>query len=231
MRSRIVLSVLAALATTPVMAAEPVGFYFGFDLGQSSWDVDMRDVEGELADWIDQSGLSLLDSSTEASDSAFTWGITAGYQILPYLAVEASYLDLGEAEYKAFGTVSDGVTVSDVEIAATMDSNGAVVSALGTLPIGTSGWDVFGRVGMYFGSNDVKGTLTVDDVIDEGEDDTSSQSFMWGAGVSYTRGQWSSRLEYQQYMDVGDDGDFEGLDVDRIVFGAVYRTGLGAWQR
>lgn len=230
MRSRIALSVLAALATTPVMAAEPAGFYWGFDLGQASYDVDPRDVENELIDWIDESGLDLLESSTEISDSAFTWGLIAGYQVGRYFAVEAGYLDLGEAEYKARGVVTDDITSNDVEIAGTMDSSGFAVSALGMVPLGGSGWDVFGRLGMYFGSNDITGQLTVDDVIEPGEDDTSSESFIWGVGFSYTRGQWTSRLEYQQYLDVGDEGDFDGLDVDRIVFGAVYRTGFGGWR-
>jgi opacity protein-like surface antigen len=229
-KSRIALSVLAALASMPVMAAEPTGVYFGFDLGQSSYDVDMGDAETELLDWLEDSGLSVLEASNETSESAFTWGLHLGYQIWPYLAVEAGYIDLGGAEYKARGVVTDGIATSDVEIAATMDSSGFVVSGLGMVPLGGSGWDVFGRVGMYFGSNDIEGSLTVDDVVDTGQDDTSSQSFMWGAGISYTSGQWTSRLEYQQYTDVGDDGDVEGIDVDRIVFGAVYRTDFGAWH-
>lgn len=230
MRFRLALAALATLATTPVMAAGPSGFYFGFDLGQSSYDVDMREFEAGLLDLLDEAGLDVLDSSNEASESAFTWGVIAGYQIGPYFAAEAGYLDLGEAEYKARGTVTDGFDAASVEYAATMDSTGFAVSALGMFPIADSGWDVFGRVGVYFGSNDIKESLTIDDVVDAGEDDTSSTSFLWGAGVSYTRGQWSSRIEYQQYQGVGEDGDFDGLDVDRIVFSAVYRTGLGGWR-
>jgi len=229
-RFRFAFAALATLATTPVMAAGPSGFYFGFDLGQSSYDVDMRGLESDLSDWIDESGLDLLDASTEESESAFTWGIIAGYQIGSYFAAEAGYLDLGEAEYKVRGTVTDGSLVSDVELAARMDSTGFAVSALGMFPIADSGWDVFGRVGVYFGSNDIEGDLTIDDVVDSGTDDTSSTSFLWGAGVSYTRGQWTSRIEYQQFQGVGDDGDFDGLDVNRIVFGAVYRTGFGGWR-
>ena len=230
MRFRFAFAALATLATTPVMAAGPSGFYFGFDLGQSSYDVDMREFEAGLIDLLDEAGFEVLDASTEESESAFTWGIIAGYQIGSYFAAEAGYLDLGGAEYKARGTVTDGLGVADVEYAATMDSTGFAVSALGMLPIGGSGWDVYGRVGVYFGSNDVKETLTIDDSVDTGEDDTSSTSFLWGAGVSYTRGQWTSRIEYQQFQGVGEDGDFDGIDVDRIVFGAVYRTGFGGWR-
>lgn len=230
MKSRIALSVIAALASMPALAAEPTGLYFGFDLGQSSFDVDMTDAENELLGWLDDEGLDVLEASTETSDSAFTWGLHLGYQIWRYVAVEAGYVDLGEAEYKARGVVTDGLDVYDIEIASNMDSSGFVVSALGMVPIGSSGWDVFGRIGMYFGSNDVEGSLTVNEAFETATDDTSSESFMWGAGISYTSGQWTSRIEYQQYTDVGEDGDFQGLDVDRIVFGAVYRTGFGAWE-
>jgi len=229
-KTRIALGVLAALATMQVMAAEPTGLYLGFDLGQSSWDVDMRDAENELLTVLEDEGLDVLDASTETSDSAFTWGLHLGYQIWPFFAVEAGYLDLGEAEYKARGTVTDGINTSDVAITANIDSSGFVLSALGMVPLGHSGWDIFGRAGVYFGSNDLEGSLTVDEVVDSGKDDTSSESFMWGAGVSYTGGQWTTRLEYQQYMDVGDDGNFDGMDVDRIVLGAVYRTSFGAWR-
>lgn len=229
MKSRIVLCVLAALATTPVMAAEPTGFYLGFDLGQSSFDIDAGDPEDELLDWLgDDSGLSVLEASSETSDSAFTWGLHLGYQVLPYVAVEAGYIDLGEAEYKVRGVVADDFDDYQAEAVGNLDSSGFVVSALGMVPLWDSGWDVFGRVGMYFGSNDLKESLTVDDVTDAAEDDTSSESFVWGVGISYTSGQWTSRLEYQQYLDVGEEGDFDGVDLSRIVFGAVYRTGFGA---
>jgi opacity protein-like surface antigen len=231
MKSRIALAVLAVMAASPAVADENSGFYWGFDLGQSSFDLDQRALDGQVVDSLQQAGISILDGSSETSEDGFTWGITFGYQIVRYLAVEAQYLDLGSAEYKARALVSDGVSQGNLTSKADVDSNGFSVSALGILPVWNSGWDVYARAGMYFGSNDQQLEVRVDDVSSRVGDDSTSESFFWGVGAGYTRGNWTSRLEYQKYVDVGDDNSGLGqADVDRIVFSAVYRTDFGAWQ-
>jgi outer membrane protein OmpA-like peptidoglycan-associated protein len=241
MKSRIALAVLASLATMPVLAAdnhglhggfgsasyvEP-GFYWGFDLGQSSFGLDQRDLDNQLAAGLGDEGLTVIDSRSETSEDSFTWGITLGYQLLRYLAVEAAYLDLGEAEYKYNALVTDGVTSGDTRSTFNADSSGPAVSLLATLPIG-AGWGVYARAGMYFGNNDGSVDTSVDGVPSGSFSDSStSQSFLWGAGLGYTRGRWTSRLDYQKFTDVGDEDGLGEVDVDRITFSAIYRTDFG----
>jgi hypothetical protein len=224
-KSLIAAGVLAVLGALPAHADQREGFYWGVDLGQSSYDLDENGLNRSLENSLADAGYTVLDGSSDTSEDGFTWGITVGYQIFRYLAVEAAYVDLGNAEYKNRSTVTDGVSNFALGTTIEADSAGPVVSVLGTLPVG-AGWEFYGRVGGYFGSNDASADLTLDGVGDALEDDSSSQSLMWGVGAGYSRGQWSTRLEYQLYTDVGDDDGFGEVDVNRIVFSAVYNTGF-----
>ena len=238
MKFRIALAVLGALATmsaqaggrgslfdNPPQSSEPrQGFYLGFDLGQSSYDLSRSDLDSELADSLQQSGINVLSGSSETSEDGFTYGLIFGWQFLPWLAVEAAYVDLGDSEYKSNTVISDGVATADLRTTLTAESAGPTLSALGILPLG-KGWDVYGRVGAYFGSNDATAAVSVDGIAADLDDSSSSQTFLWGGGVGYTRGHWTVRLDYQKFTDVGDDNGFGEVDVDRITFAGLYRFG------
>ena len=108
------LAVAGAIGTAN--AGEEAGFYVGFDAGQSSVDLDQRGLDNSLISIFNDLGFAVLDGSSETSEDSFTYGLILGYQVLPWLALEATYMDLGEAEYKARGTISDGVaTISSNE--------------------------------------------------------------------------------------------------------------------
>jgi opacity protein-like surface antigen len=234
MKLRTGFALIAALAALPVHAADrthgdgDAGFYWGFDLGEASFGLNRGDLDDQLTGALGEAGIDVLDGRSGTSEDGFTWGLTFGYQFMRYLAVEAAYVDLGEAEYTSRALVSDGATTADVTAKFTTDSAGPAISVLGTLPI-RSGWDVHARAGMYFGSNDTSTNLSVDDLSDSFGDSSSSQSFLWGAGIGYTSGQWTVRLDYQQFTDVGDEDGLGEVDVDRLTLGAVYRTGYGFW--
>lgn len=228
---------LCSIAASAATAAGPwdnlsdnSGFYFGADLGQSTWDLDQRALDQDVVDTLGDLGLGVVAGDSEISDDGFTWGLVLGYQLFPFLAFEASYVDLGSAEYKATVDASDGVSTTAVNASVDADSSGATVSGLAILPFAEH-WQVFGRAGAYFGSTDSKARLALDGSELAGEDSSNSTSFMWGAGLGYSNGDWTTRLEYQQYTDVGEDSGFSGVDIDRIVLGAVYRTDFGAWHR
>jgi outer membrane protein OmpA-like peptidoglycan-associated protein len=239
MKTRIALAVLGALATVSAQAAgraslfddtthgsEPRrGFYMGFDLGQANYGLDRGDLDSQLANSLQGAGINVLSGSSETSEDGFTYGIIFGWQFLPWLAVEAAYVDLGDAEYKSNTVITDGVATADLQTTLTAESAGATLSALGILPLG-KGWDVYGRVGAYFGSNDATTAVSVDGIPAGLDDSSSSQTFLWGGGVGYSRGHWTVRLDYQQFTDVGDEGSgFGEVDVDRITFAGLYRFG------
>lgn len=221
MRTRLALLTLAILATSPAIAAER-GFYAGFDLGQASYDLDRRDIDSQIVDAFDSLGLSVLSGDSSTSEDGFTYGITFGYQILPYLAVEASYVDLDDAEYRGSATVTDGVSTADFRTQVTTESSGPSLSVLGILPLPRN-WEVYARAGVYFSSTDVTARLSSGDSISAADDSSNSEEFLWGAGVGYSRDQWTVRLDYQQYTDIGDEDVLGEVNIDRIAFSALYR--------
>lgn len=221
MKPQLVLITLTALATSPAIAAER-GFYAGLDFGQASYDLDRRDIDAQLVGAFDSLGLTVLSGDSSTSEDGFTYGITFGYQVLPYLAVEASYVDLDDAEYRGSATVTDGVTTADFRTQVTTESSGPALSVLGILPLPRN-WEVYARAGVYFSSTDVNARLSSGDVVSAASDSSNSQEFLWGAGVGYSRDQWTVRLDYQQYTDVGDDDVLGEVNIDRIAFSALYR--------
>lgn len=222
MKCTIALLGLAVLVSTPAIAAER-GFYFGLDAGQYSYDLDQGGLDRTVEDTLADVGLTVLDGSSDTSEDGFTYGIIFGYQILPYLAVEAAYVDLGDAEYKASGSVTDGVTDAGMNAQLTAESSGPTVSVLGILPVFASGWEVYGRAGVYFADNDVEAQFTIDGVSEQAGDSSNSTEFLWGVGAGYTRGDWTVRLDFQQFTDVGDSDTSGDVNVNRIVLGAIYR--------
>jgi opacity protein-like surface antigen len=221
MKRTIALLGLAALVSTPALAAER-GFYFGMDAGQYAYDLDQRGIDRLVVGALEDIGLDVLDGTSETSEDGFTYGIILGYQVLPYLAVEAAYVDLGDFEYKGRALVSDGVTTADLSAQLTGESSGATLSALGILPF-ASGWEVYGRAGVYFGSNDAEVRFTADGLSESASDSSNSTEFLWGVGAGYTRGDWTVRLDFQQFTDVGDSDSTGDVNVNRITIGAVYR--------
>ena len=221
MKRMIALLGLAALASTPAVAAER-GFYFGLDAGQYAYDLDQGDLDRLVVAAIEDVGLDVLDGSSETSEDGFTYGVIFGYQILPYLAVEAAYVDLGDFEYKGNALVSDGVTTADMRAQLTGESSGATLSALGIFPF-ASGWEVYGRAGVYFGSNDASFRFNSNGIEESASDSSKSTDFVWGVGAGYTRGDWTVRLDFQQFSDVGDSDSTGEVNVNRIALGAVYR--------
>jgi len=220
MRRTLPLAILAALVTTPAAAADP-GFYFGFDLGQSEFDIDQNAIDRDIIGAIEQLGLTVVAGESEVSTDAFSYGVFLGYQPFRFLAVEAAYVDLAEAEYKARVTVTDGLQAFDTNSRLTAESAGPTLSLLGMLPIGP--WDLYARVGVYFADTDVSARTQVDDVSLTLSDSANTEEFLWGLGAGYTAGQWTLRLDYQQFTSVGAENSTGEVDVDRLVLGAVYR--------
>jgi opacity protein-like surface antigen len=222
MKRTIALLGLAALASTPAMAAER-GFYLGVDAGQYAYDLDQRDLDRSVEDSVADAGLLVVEGRSDTSEDGFSYGIIFGYQVFPFLAVEAAYVDLGDAEYRASGVVTDGSTTAEMNARLTAESSGATVSALGVLPVFDSGWEVYGRAGVYFASNDVAASFAIAGVTDSASDSSNSTEFLWGVGTGYTRGDWTVRLDFQQFTDVGDSDTSGDVNVNRIAIGAVYR--------
>lgn len=141
-------SVLFALlfANAAAVAAEPPsrGFYLGGNVGVTSFDDD-----GMFT------GLQFDDSGT-------SYGAYGGYKILKYLAVEARLSNQGS--YR----------ISNGSVGESFDATAYSAHVIGIIPFGTSGWELFGQLGI--------GKVKFDTVCC-GSDDTSAASA--GIGARY----------------------------------------------
>ena len=221
MRTVISAAVLASLLGLSAPAVADNGFYVGFDLGQGSVDADKGGLDDTLVDAFASVGLDVLDGSSSVSEDGFSYGLILGYQFLPYLAVEAAYVDVGRLEYRARGTVSDGNATGDGQFALDAAARGPALSVLGILPFADD-WSVYGRVGVFFADVKYDARLTIDGASGSTSDSSSSENVFWGVGAGYTQAAWTLRLEYQQYMDLGDDDVIGEAEPSRITLGAIY---------
>jgi opacity protein-like surface antigen len=149
---------------------------------------------------------------------------------MPYFAVEGQYLELGEAKYSANGDLFDEFDetfLATANVDATIDSSGFALSVLGILPI-QEVWEVYARLGMYFGDTEADFSVTVDDglevVRESMSESKSEEEFFYGIGGGYTFNEtWNVRVEYTIFQDIGDEDLTGETDLDRFVIGLNYR--------
>ncbi len=103
------------------------GFYIGGSFGVSSLD--------------DDGAFNFL----EFDDSDTAYGIFGGYKFFKYLAVEGRYTDFGSF------SVSDGFDTENLDISVLS------LHAVGIVPFGASGWELFGQLGIGTANIDCDG--------------------------------------------------------------------------
>ena len=186
-------TVASVLAASPAFAAEDAGFYVGAGLGNMSLDSDSiyngRDFDG--------------------SDTGFK--VFAGYKFMPWLALEAEYLDGGEPE-----DVFRSEAFPDERLKVTAGVSGFVGSAVGILPIGES-FDVFAKAGFIYWDGDGSAKIRDDqgtlEKVSYGNDGTD---FAWAVGGTwYIMENLGLRAEYQ---------GFEISDFNSVAFASASVT-------
>lgn len=160
------------------------GFYLGAGVGQFNVKIDDIDDTDEAVQSLD--------------DSDRSWKGFIGWRFNKYIAVEAAWIDFGEAtdDFSSSGTSGDyRVRVS-----------GIAPYVIGTIPLGPV--ELFGKAGYYF--YDVDASTDLDQPLSPSFNSKSSeQDFVYGAGVGVTFLQHLNvRLEYERIdSDVIDDAD------------------------
>lgn len=229
------------------------GFYFGVWGGGGSVDIPSKGafdlaVASSLPTELDRSayfddndllhtfelagaGRSTLD------DSVSVWGAQLGYRWNKFFAAEVGYAKLGEASYRLPVTITE--TVTDItsgasasgnfigERAMQFTSSGPTISALGMMPLGQY-IDVHVRAGIYLA--DTRVTNRIRDVefntgnIYHRRIDASQTEIFGGIG-----GAWNInesvvlRVEYQKYLDVGDDKKTGESDIDVFNLSVLFK--------
>lgn len=121
---------------------------------------------------ISDVGGGLVDITNSHGDA---FKITAGYRFMPYLGLEASYIDFGNPKSTFYTSGSDGNYK--------VHASGFAPMGVATLPLGP--FEVFGKAGWLFSNNNVKVYLNQpgQQVIQTSH---SSTDFMWGGGLGVT---------------------------------------------
>lgn len=176
-------ALVAALLTmgAPSALAAENGLYIGGSIGSSFIeDEDDIDVEDEVEEF-------------DIDDDDFGWKAFAGYQFLPWFAVEGGYVDFGEVE-----DATSNATVSS-------ELDGWTAFAVGKIPIAIV--DVFGKVGVI--------SYDLDVTLDPDADDnfsSSGEDIAYGVGAAVNLGSLGIRAEAERF-DVSDIDDLYLLSV------------------
>jgi OmpA-OmpF porin, OOP family len=182
-----------AFAGSALAQTQETGFYAGLAIGQSG----VEDFCGGT-------------SSCEDTDTAFK--IFGGYQFNRYLAAEIAYTDLGK--------VSSSGTVFGIGFSDEFKTTAFEAVAVGSYPIGTSGFAPYGKIGIYYG--ETKFNLNISGFGSSSVKETTTD-LTYGLGVRYDfHRNFAVRAEWQRYSSVG-GGDIGESDVDMISIGAAYK--------
>jgi OmpA-OmpF porin, OOP family len=207
------------LLAGPAIAQDNNGFYMGAGMGYSKLNINEdkldRLISGELPDpWF-------ISKST-VDQNATPYQIFAGFRFLNYFAVELAYLNLGEATYKA--NIENGTTLGDGAVKGTWSNDGVPLSFLGIWPLSDQ-FDIFGRVGVYYGSTDLKvrgKDSSGQSVVTTSVDDNTTQ-FFGGVGADWNFAEHlTGRAEWQAMPSVGND-DVGSGNFNNFIFSLIYR--------
>ncbi len=222
--------ICAVVAPSAFAGAQP-GFYLGISGGNSSFDLDKEELDDIVLDEFFSAGAPVISATSTFEDSDNSLALFAGYRFLPYLAVEASYLDLGTAEYRSSGTVNPPGPTTSVPASLTMDieTKGFTFAGIGSVPIGEV-VDLHGRLGFLVAQTELSVAATINSSIGRESDSIDSASAFFGIGAGFHLGEhWSLSLDWARYVNVGDeneDDDYdtdEGFDINAVSFSASYR--------
>lgn len=177
-----------ALSAPRAQAADESGFVLGTRVGVARYPSaqtlvfgpDREELHGDRSDHVD-----------------FAWAIDVGYRFNRYFALEASYVDLGEA--------SGPVTNQDSSVVAqvTSDAEGAALTLIGSWPFDR--WELYAIVGVFF--NDTSSSISGEaqgapfSERASGEDEDT----ILGAGVAYrVTDRARLKLDISSYNRVGE---------------------------
>jgi len=219
----------ATVATTvlafgaPAAAADD-GWYLIGAVGQTSVrGIDQEAIDAILIDGIQSGGIAIIAGESSVDDSDTTFEVGVGYQVGENFAAELTYVDLGEASYTASGTLTDGVSIVDLDIGLTAKAKAPVLSFLGIWPV-SDRFSAFARLGLAFVRTEAEGTasLGTGDSITLPES-ANQTSLVYGLGLEYDLSdRFALRAGYSRYTKVGDNDTIGESDIDTLTLGIRY---------
>jgi len=198
------LSTLGLIAQ-PTTAADS-NWYLGAGAGRAESDISSGDTVGALQ------GIGATGVSASVDDDDTAYKLTVGYEYNSNFSIEAGYVDFGETEVNASGSLSGVPFTADAE----SDSYGLTLAAVGKWNIGNN-FSLLGKVGAFYWDADIDATATalgISASVDDSDDDVD---FFYGVGAQYDFDQFALRAEYEVYNNVLEE------DIDVYTLNLLYR--------
>ncbi|HKQ25592.1 MAG TPA: outer membrane beta-barrel protein [Burkholderiales bacterium] len=191
---RVVLTLALGIFFTPM--AQAAGGFAGGGFGQTKVDIEC-DLD--------------ITCSSDDSDSGFK--IFGGYQFNPNFAFEVGYYDLGEAKLSGTDSFLGSTT-------ATIEASGFNFALVGSIPLGER-FELMAKAGIFRWDLDVSATSSV---FGSGSDSETGFDPMFGIGAAFNFSKnLGLRVEYEKFLDVGDEDTTGESDVDFLSASIVFR--------
>jgi hypothetical protein len=202
-------------------AAADSGVYMAVDVGQSSYDLSKSEFDAIVDDVVSGSGLTVVNSTSSFKKHATGYGFAVGYRFNKYIATELGYVGLGKSKYHSSGTVNNGTTNLSMELGSKIESTGAALSLIGSLPLGDR-FSLDARLGSYGSKTKLGVTVSLSGSSASESDSSNKANLFYGAGATWSLNAASAlRLNYTLYRKAVDDD----RNVSQISIGYVYSFG------
>jgi OOP family OmpA-OmpF porin len=194
-KSILLLAAVSLSAALPLAASADnfQGWYGAMTLGVSSYG-NSQDDEDDIQSELSQEG---LQSNVHVNDNPSAFGLGIGYHFNPNFALEANYIDLGNASAHVFVFSPEQFSLRE-----NLDASGLDVDAIGLIPL-SERVSLFGKVGAF--------NYHLDDSIDSdvptGPQPPDANGTTWDAGVGveiHFARILGMRAGYTSYRQVGD---------------------------
>ena len=227
MNKKIIVLLAVCSAASQTVAANEVGLYIGGYVGQATKEVP-RGPYDELSGAIQELALfTPLEDQMSLDDTDTAFGITVGYRLNRFLALEVGYARFGTVTYKSRANGDYPFDSGFLNTTLESDTSGFTTTVLGVWPV-TRNWELFARAGLLFATNRLRLSFKA-----EGEDfipaigNSFSDSFSKSttdtyAGVGISRRIleiYELRFEYQRVFDGGEEVTGGKGDLDAALLG------------
>jgi OOP family OmpA-OmpF porin len=186
-------------------AAGP-GWYAGLGFGQMRANAGAAELTSDLA------GLGYTVQAT-MDDSDTGKKVFGGYRLNPYLAIEASYVDLGKVSSLINASVlSPDALVADVSTVHPISIKGVGLTGIASYPIGN--FSVFAKAGFVRWKATAQAHVSPTGAPSASVDEKGTHgTFGFGAGYDFPNSGWSVRGEWEKFKTTRNDPEFLSLSL------------------
>lgn len=200
----------AVLASTSALAEDPLGWYFGGNVGKTRADFNEPTTITPLV------GPGFVVNSTTTNGRDTGYKLFGGYQLNRNFAIEGGYFNLGDNSY-TYNTTPAGTFTGNSQV------RGLNLDLVGTLPL-TDRFSAFARVGAAYAQNRTSFSSTGLVPANLSNPREKGTNLKIGAGVQYAfTDRLSMRAELERYR-ISDPVRNKG-HIDMASLGLIYRFG------